>query len=133
MIVCVAATIGCQNRASVESCGDLWVRENVITPQGLSITDCELAEDVARQVAKGHEVIVYSGDCVLIGSGEAARYVCAGGHTPPTGNVVGPGGRPPRDDDYRIAGVIWVKGNVPIDYQQALVDAGAAEVSKPAR
>ena len=98
-------------------------------PYGICITDCERAEEVARQVAKGRDIIVYADDSALIGSGEAARYICAGGKTPPTGNVVGPGGRPPRDDAYRIAGLIWVRGNDPIDYQQALVHAGAAEVA----
>jgi hypothetical protein len=127
IVACIASAIGCENRASVEECGDIYVRDNLITPYGICITDCERAEEVARQVAKGRDIAVYADDCALIGSGEAARYICAGGTTPPTGNVVGPGGRPPRDDAYRIAGLIWVRGD-DIDYQQALVDAGAAEV-----
>jgi hypothetical protein len=128
IVACMALSVGCPNRATVESCGDLRIRDNVVMPYGLSITDCERAEELAREVAKGREIIVYSrsGDCVLVESGSAARFVCKEGGR---GDGVGEGATPLRDDERRIPGQIWVRGDELIDYQLILVNEGAAEVS----
>jgi hypothetical protein len=131
---CVVFTVGCQNRATVATCGDLMVRENVITPYGIIITDCDRAEALAREVAQGREVLVYFDGCVLVESGPAAWFACEEhkrGKPWSAGELVGPGGIPLRDEERRIPASIWVRGDggALIDYQLVLVNGGAARHS----
>jgi hypothetical protein len=132
IVACVVFTAGCQNRATVESCGDLRVRDNVITPYGVTVTDCERAEELAREVAQGREILVYFDGCVLVESGAGAWFACEEskrGQPWSARGAVGPAGIPLRDEDLRIFGEIWVRGDDLIDYQLVLLNGGAAKVS----
>lgn len=128
--------MACGQYAQIGACGDIRVNDNVITPYGVTIVDCALAEGVAHDAIEGNRVGVRSGTCSLKGSGVDAIFDCrelADGEDPGrfAGSVVSTGDRPTRDTMNRVPAVVLVAGGgVNRQYQLLLLDAGAAVVSE---
>ncbi|MFV8754179.1 hypothetical protein ACNOYE_26850 [Nannocystaceae bacterium ST9] len=131
--MCISCLFACGEgsvQAISRECGDIEVDGNVLTPYGLEIVDCKLAEDVASEFARSGNVLLLTGACVLRGRGSDAYFECwdRGGFGVP--GSVGEGGVPLRDDEGRIPGIIV--GGGPLNkqnYQSLLLRHGAANIA----
>lgn len=121
--------------AESDMCGDLRYRGNIITPYGVTIVDCTLAQDVAEKFVSNNRISVRaSTECWLSRSGMSAEFECnedLPGNAWNVGMVVNDGDRPTRDSMGRISAIIWSRTiwGRGLNYHVLLLEAGAATVS----
>ena len=139
-ILC-ASSVGCRARTNpdagiyaiegTDGCAGLLVAGNVVVPYGITVTDCDGAQElVAQFTEQGQHIVVFASECHLEGAGDHAMFGggCDGGDWAASDalpEAIGEGMWPRRDSSGKIPGHVKLTGAG--SFHVILLERGMAE------